>query len=427
MKNAELTRHGCMTVVLLTLVGCHEATLVIADEPVQDPSSEDQTGAPVGEVDSQDGRLSVTTADWLLNTSERSTHITENQTGVLINVQAVNFDTRNGNDFLTVTASGIPDYRLILSAEDINVLNNRPRADREFEGGVTSAQAGDVVEFGQSIGYRSTGPGCDLGYWPPGPACPSDQSKEHILPVEPEPVAGTCNTTLGAIGVMLNGTSIYNWADGQSYNRERVWNNLAPVFEQYDVDLCQGHAQREGDYHHHMYSGCVQDMGGDTGDSHSPIYGFAADGFPIHGPYYRQGVLAKSSWVARDYSAGSASGCGSDGERSCQLVDQYDLSQGTVSVRPGPSTHEMVSTMSRNRIEAVSGVYFEDYYFDADRAARGGAYLDEHNGHEHDGLGYHYHVTVEEVDGDLVPVFPYQVGPTFHGELPDGTFAMCGR
>ncbi|MBV1883592.1 MAG: hypothetical protein KUG82_18265 [Pseudomonadales bacterium] len=52
-------------------------------------------------------------------------------------------------------------------------------------------------------------------------------------------------------------------------------------------------------------------------------------------------------------------------------------------------------------------------------------YLDEHNGHDHDDLGYHYHITVESTDGST-PKFPYIIGPTFYGELDDNAVNSCG-
>lgn len=362
-------------------------------------------------------------AEWKMNNTQRSSYIKSGGTGVLVNVQSVTGDTSS----ITVDTTGIPDYSVMMTQDDIDTLNGRPKAATDFDTGVTTASPGDIIAFGQDIGYHITGPGCALGYWPPGPSCPTNQSRQDKLPVVPQPGSSDCSTSLGAIGIMLNGAAIYNWDDGDSYNKQDVWHNLAPVFEQYDVDVCQGHAQQAGEYHHHMYSGCVQDMIGDDGTAHSPIYGFAADGYPIYGPYYMQGVLAKSSWVKRDYSAGSPSGCGVDGARTCQLVDQYDLSKGTRAVTPGPGTSDTVTTQSGNTVSAVSGIFFEDYYYDASLAAQGGAYLDEHNGHDHDGLGYHYHVTAEMVNGKLQPVFPYQVGPTFYGQLPSGTFATCGH
>ncbi|WP_268892977.1 hypothetical protein [Psychromonas sp. L1A2] len=33
------------------------------------------------------------------------------------------------------------------------------------------------------------------------------------------------------------------------------WYTLAPIAEQYDVDMCGGHAEN-GTYHHHFYTSC---------------------------------------------------------------------------------------------------------------------------------------------------------------------------
>ena len=43
-------------------------------------------------------------------------------------------------------------------------------------------------------------------------------------------------------------------------------------------------------------------------------------------------------------------------------------------------------------------------------------YLDEHNGHDHDDLGYHYHITNS---------FPYFTGPTLYGTVPDASNTAC--
>lgn len=380
-----------------------------------------------GQATSDTASVQITVADWLINTTERSEFITSGNTGVLVNVQSITDSGEGSNELLTVSATGIPNYQVTMTQYEIDKLNNRPKANVDFDGGATSAMVGDIIKFGQDIGYKIIHIGCELGYWPAGPECPSNQSKVQSVPAQPEPTSSSCSTSLNSIGIMLNGTSVFNWDDGASYNDQNVWNNLAPVFEQYDVDMCEGHAQQQGDYHHHMFSVCLQDLLGDTGNGHSPIYGFAADGYPIYGPYYMQGMLAKPSWVKRSYGVNSESGCGVARQRTCQLVDQYDLSKGTQTVTSGPATNATVTSQSSNSIDAVPGVYFEDYYWDSSLAAMGGEYLDQHNGHDHDALGYHYHVTAEEVDGRLSPVFPYQIGPTFYGELPNDTFAICGQ
>ena len=369
----------------------------------------------------------VNVANWQVNTSTRSSFIEEDDEGVLVNVQSVLATRENDEEFVSFSATGIPNYTVTMTQDIIDKLNSRPNFNRDFKGPTqqTTAQVGDVIEFGQDINYDSDRT-CDLGYWPPGPECPTLKNKNNKIPSSPKPATQTCEAGLGTIGVLLNGTSVFNWGDAMSYNDENVWSNLAPKFEVYDVDICSGHAEIQGEYHHHTFSSCLQDLMGDDGSNHSPIYGFAADGYPIYGPYHMQGVLAKSAWVERDYDdPNSASGCGVAGQRTCQLVDQYDLSQGTVDVSAGPTTSDELESISRNPIDASEGVYFEDYYYDASLAAQGNEYLDQHNGHEHDTLGYHYHITVEDVNGTLMPVFPYQVGPTFYGELPDDGITSC--
>lgn len=381
-----------------------------------------------GTTDSDTDSVIINVARWLTNTTVRSTFVQDNGQGVLVNVQSVATIEQNQETYVSFTATGIPNYTVTMTQDDIDSLNNRPRARMDFSAtnGLTTAQVGDVIEFGEDIGYEIPRAGCELGYWPPGPECPSNQNKSSILPVEPKPASTACATGLNSIGVMLNGTAIFNYDDGQSYNNENVWNNLAPEFEIYDVDICLGHAQQQGVYHHHMFSKCLQDLMSDDGSKHSPIYGFAADGYPIHGPYHAANTLAKPSWVARDYDdVNSTSGCGQAKKRSCQLVDVYDLSKGTVAVSSGPDTDASVTSMSNNPIDVSGGVYLEDFYHDSALAALGNEYLDKHNGHEHDNLGYHYHITVEEVNGKLEPLFPYQIGPEFYGQVPDGGLFNC--
>jgi hypothetical protein len=125
-----------------------------------------------------------------------------------------------------------------------------------------------------------------------------------------------------------------------SYNNEGVWSNLAAVAEIYDLDICGGHSTQTGTYHRHQFSACLLNDLSDNGKAHSPLYGFAADGYPVYGPYVEDGSLAKSCWQVRDYdSHDSDTGCGGGGARSCLLVDNFDLSKGSSAAsRPGPNT-----------------------------------------------------------------------------------------
>ena len=213
-------------------------------------------------------------------------------------------------------------------------------------------------------------------------------------------------------------TVAFNWADGASYLNQNVWHQLAQKFEEYDLDLCLGHATQMGTYHQHLDTPCLAEQLGDDGSGHSPIYGFVADGYPVYGKWFADGEQAESCWKTRDYDdPSSPTGCGGGGVRDCLLVDNTDPSAGTTpAANPGPDTNEIVTSFSGNQFLVTSGFYYEDYWFDADCFAQGGRYLDEHNGHEHDGLGYHYHVTES---------FPYQPGPSFAGELQAGAPSIC--
>jgi hypothetical protein len=285
------------------------------------------------------------------------------------------------------------------------------------------------VVFGEDIGYVSSTENCNdtggNGYWPPGPVCPQDTSKEIYLTTSPTPSSTTCEGGLGITGLMVNGTSLFGWGDGMSYNNQNVFYNLAPVAEQYDVDICGGHAAQD-EYHHHFYTSCLADLVGDNGTSHSPIYGYGVDGYPLYGPYESNGVLAVSGWLTRDYGAPTtAGGCGTTGERTCILVDEYDISKGVdASVSPGPDIGENVSTLSGNTLSATDGYYFQDYYYAGLPAT--GSQLDQYNGHDNsDGRGYHYHITLVNNAGKLTPSFPYTVGPRFYGELPANAATSC--
>lgn len=377
------------------------------------------------------GNSNILLTSWMINTTEGAAHIKENGSAVLVNVQSAELTTADGKEYVLMKATGIPNYRVEATQELITALNSRPKAaDGDFASNETTATLGSTINFGQDIGYNNhSGQNCTAnegyGYWPPGPVCPENMNHEKYFPVAPGPATTDCETGLGNLGSMVNGTAVFGWGDGQSYNNQGVWQNLAPIAEAYDVDICGGHAAN-GEYHHHMQTDCLADDLDDDGDEHSPLYGFAADGYPIYGPWYADGVLAQSCWKTRDYNS-TATGCGEDGKRTCLLVDPYDISKGvTDASSAGPDVGATVLSISSNEFAAVSGFYFEDYYYDATCAAQGGQYLDDHNGHDHGDLGYHYHITVTGTQGNFAHAFPFIIGPTFYGQLESNANVMCG-
>jgi hypothetical protein len=430
-------------VLVITVVGCGSesdqaaisptTTLPAATKNLADSTQPTQSGSGesfLAMVTAEAMVASDWTSAWILNTTGETSPVFA---GVAVDVTAVYINTDAGVDYQCIQSSGIPSYATRIDQNTIDHLTGRPHAHTDFGTGVPAIADGDMVNFGEDIGYDPlrgcTDVGDGYGYWPPGPGCPSNQNKDWCFPLDPEPIAEgeTCATGLNQIGVWVNGVSIFNWQDGQSYNNENVWVNDAVHFEMYDLDICAGHAAN-GNYHHHSSPTCLGKQLGDDGSDTSPIYGFAADGYPILGPWAVAGTLAQSCWQTRDYDdPASSTGCGVSGERSCLLVDPYDMAQGIIAApSKGPSTGDIITSMSGNPITAVSGAYFQDYYYDADCTAQGPEYLDEHNGHETAALGYHYHTTLVETEtGELDYAFPHYAGPTYAGVLMDNAIARC--
>ncbi len=168
-------------------------------------------------------------------------------------------------------------------------------------------------------------------------------------------------------GVMLNGVPIDLLSNGcydpKSSKADAQGNVGDGCFPQYDwlleplgtahkfgVDLHHGHTQASGTYHYHANPMALFDDS--PGTEGSPVIGFAADGFPIHGSYFRD----PATGVVRKARSG------------------YSLKSGT---RPSPPT----GPGGRH-----SGMYVQDWEW------TGAGDLDACNGMTLDGQ-YGYYVT----------------------------------
>jgi hypothetical protein len=87
---------------------------------------------------------------------------------------------------------------------------------------------------------------------------------------------------MGPIGVAVNGIVFFNPFD-HLLDEDAVWR----------LDRCCGHPAPNAQYHYHKYPVCVKTPWSDNGVGHSPLIGFANDGFPVYGPYEAAGLLAK--------------------------------------------------------------------------------------------------------------------------------------
>jgi len=92
----------------------------------------------------------------------------------------------------------------------------------------------------------------------------------------------------GSVGITLNGISIISrYVGGDDCS-------LDAVQEEGDTfDECGGHKNEYGNYHYHVAPACLIDQLNGTDDAdvrHSPLVGWAFDGFPVYGPYGPDGV-----------------------------------------------------------------------------------------------------------------------------------------
>jgi hypothetical protein len=105
------------------------------------------------------------------------------------------------------------------------------------------------------------------------------------LPLAPRKSDSITRLPMGPIGMSLNGVVFFN-------PFEMEGRNAVAGYDEVWLDSCCGHPQQTGVYHYHKYPTCVKSPFIDDGKSHSPIIGFAFDGFPLYGPYESDGSMA---------------------------------------------------------------------------------------------------------------------------------------
>jgi hypothetical protein len=91
---------------------------------------------------------------------------------------------------------------------------------------------------------------------------------------------------MGPIGVLRTGAVLFNALDAAG--RDAV---------AYEIqDACYGHPGPSGAYHYHSLTPCLADSGlAETSGAHSPLAGYAFDGFGLFGPYGEGGAPLISS------------------------------------------------------------------------------------------------------------------------------------
>jgi hypothetical protein len=120
-----------------------------------------------------------------------------------------------------------------------------------------------------------------------------EQDSTYYLPLNPEhnpnaqAMADQRNSNralpMGPTGFAVNGVVFFNPFDMGNVDATDL------------MDRCCGHPNQTNQYHYHKYPVCVKSPFADEGAEHSPLIGWAFDGYAMYGPYEGQGVMAKDS------------------------------------------------------------------------------------------------------------------------------------
>ncbi len=319
------------------------------------------------------GQTNPAITSWLQNTTVTGSYYTvaggstKIANNILVNCQKVQYST----NFAYVTTTGVPSY--------------------------------------------ATGPFQDRN-----PSQATNQNAIFKLPLAPVVNLGTKTATTGGnIGIFINGVALFDYRDGVAWNATadalcggpgnamcpggmgatQAWNRDAILAEKPGFDCAKGHPAM-GNYHHHQNPSAfdldltvvstvcnLYDADGlykMDSTKHSPLLGYAYDGFPIYGAHgYKN--LDGTGGITR-------------------MKSSYSLktTRGTGTV-PSTTTYAL-------------GYFREDYQFTANAAPD---FLDVHNGRicktpEYPNGIYCYFATV---DAQWNSAYPYVVGPTFYGTV----------
>ncbi len=248
-----------------------------------------------------------------------------------------------------------------------------------------------------------------MGKWT-NPGNPAGQAFVHrFLRNSTVPATHIISPKVGEIGVLVNGIVIYGLGDANSWTGTTnapaqqgglgIWTKEVGKGEGVSLDNTLGaHPQQQGVYHTHVAPYKLWNRLPTT--QHSPIVGWAFDGYPIYGPYGYSSAMNAGSGVVRMKSGYSL--------RNITTRTNYPAipGGGVATSQTGPPVNSTYPI----------GTYCEDWEW----LSSNGGDLDEYNGRtcvtpEFPGGTYAYFVTI---DAGGVPVFPYYIGIYYRGQ-PD--------
>ena len=314
-------------------------------------------------------------------------------------------------------------------------LQNTTKLGTYYVSGNSTALSNNILVNCQLVEYSSSSvyvhtkgvPAYPTGPFLDGnPSNATDQNAIFKFPLNPVQNTGSLTaTTAGNIGIFINGVALFDYRDGVAWNNttgslcggpgnspcpggmgaSQAWNRDAIPAEMKGFDCSKAHPAM-GNYHHHQNPSAFKldlnvvsticnlyaadGLYAIDSTKHSPLIGFAFDGFPIYGAYGYKNVNGTGGIV--------------------RMKSSYSLSTNTTRLN-GPAINQVVGTQTM-----VNGYFREDYVYTPTSASTPD-FLDQHNGRfcitpEYPNGIYCYFATV---DAKWNSAYPYVVGPTFYG------------
>lgn len=205
-----------------------------------------------------------------------------------------------------------------------------------------------------------------------------------------------------------------------------IWRRNAAYGEAQTFDTCMGHQPQTGTYHYHVNPICLRAQLNDnvvlarnsrvgaiyqektSGWTHSPILGWAQDGYPIYGPYGYSDPANPASPVKRMQSSFALRDITTRTSLpTWSLPNHAGVSQQLTSSQYGPPVSAQYPL----------GRYLEDYDYTA-----GSGDLDQYNGRttvtpDFPNGTYAYFITI---DANGNPQFPYVIAGQYYGTASGG-------
>jgi len=294
-----------------------------------------------------------------------------------------------------------------------------------------------------SMGPWYISPGNIFGNWPSAQTYQLRIPRTPVVPGTKDPIG------LGNIGIWVNGVGFYSGLDAFSYDTsgasdkpgaggDGIWNRSAIAAEVATFDPAYAHQPTSGQYHYHanpkglraqLGDNLTYNSGSDTyteassGFTHSPILGWAFDGYPVYGPYGYSSALNSSSAIARMRS-GYTLRNGTLGTTNLTSAGRHSLGAWAAALHGVTTTLGAAQYGPNVTVGRPIGWYAEDHDYLGDLGFTQGTDfdLDKYNGRfchtpEYPAGTYAYFTTV---DSGGNPVYPFALASEYNGDKTGG-------